>query len=54
MTKRDGSHKSKGEIANRIQALNPVTRRWVKIDTTTASIIEHKQSPGPYKNIRKR
>ncbi len=34
------------------QALNPITRRWVKLDTFTASIVAHKKSPGPYKGIQ--
>jgi hypothetical protein len=33
---------------------NPVTDRWVKIDTTTGRIIDHKKSPGPYKNVKKK
>ena len=52
MAKRDSSGKLKGAITNRAQALNPVTKRYVKIDTARGRIIEHKKSPGPYKNIR--
>ncbi len=52
MAKRDISGKLKGAISKRIQVLNPVTKRYVKIDTDRGRIIEHKKSPGPYKNIR--
>jgi hypothetical protein len=39
---------------SRVQVKNPVTDRWVKIDTTTGRIIDHKKSPGPYKNVKKK
>ena len=52
MAKREKSGKLKGAISKRIQVLNPVTKRYVKIDTDRGRIIEHKKSPGPYKNIR--
>lgn len=53
MAKRSGSGSLKGAITNRKQVLNPVTKRYVKIDTETGKIIDHKKSPGPYKNVRK-
>lgn len=34
-----------------VQVKNPMTKRWVKIDRQTGSIIGHKQSPNPYKNV---
>lgn len=34
------------------QVRNPVTDRWVKLDTYTACIVAHKKSPGPYKRIQ--
>jgi len=43
-----------GAFSNRIQAKNPLTNRWVKIDTTSGRIIEHKSTSGPYKYIRKK
>jgi len=46
--------RSSGEIKNRIQVKNPVTDRYVKIDTTTGLIIDHKKSKGPYKGIRRK
>ena len=48
-TKRGG-----GAVRNRVQALNPKTKRWVKIDTAKGKIISHKKTPGPYKGIRKK
>ncbi len=54
MAKRDKSGSLKGAIAKRVQAKNPVTNRWVKIDTRTGRIVDHKKSLGPYKSIRKK
>jgi len=54
MAKRDETGKLKGSISKRVQALNPVTKRWVKIDTETGKIIAHKRSSTPYKNVRKK
>lgn len=53
MATRSSDGKLKGPIKNRVQAQNPRTKRWVKIDTTTSRIIGHKKSPGPYKSVRK-
>lgn len=39
---------------NRVQVFNPLTRRWVKLDTTTGRIIDHKKSPGSYKGVRRK
>lgn len=55
MATRDKSTgKLKGAISDRVQAKNPVTGRWVKIDTTTGRIVNHKKSEAPYKNVRKK
>lgn len=43
-----------GPVKNRIQIKNPVTGRYVKIDTRTGRIIDHKKSKGPYKGIREK
>jgi hypothetical protein len=53
MAKRDKSGKLRGAISNRVQVLNPVTKRYVKIDTARGRIIDHKKSPGPYKRVRR-
>jgi hypothetical protein len=34
-----------------VQACNPITRRYVKIDRQTGNIVGHKKTPGPYKGI---
>ena len=49
---RKGSRK--GSVKDRVQVLNPVTKRWVKLDTKTGRIIDHKKTPGPYKGVRKK
>jgi hypothetical protein len=43
-----------GAVKSRVQVKNPVTNRWVKIDTNTGRIIDHKKTPGPYKGVRKK
>jgi len=45
---------STSKIKSRVQVKNPVTERWVKIDTTTGRIVDHKKTPGPYKGIKKK
>lgn len=52
MAKNTGSGSRKGAVKERVQALNPVTKRYVKIDTSTGRIIDHKKSAGPYKGVR--
>ena len=52
MAKRDRSGKLKGQISHRVQALNPVTKRWVKIDTKHGGIVQHKKSSGKFENVR--
>lgn len=42
----------RGAVKDRVQVLNPITKRWVKLDTKTGRIIAHKRTPGPYKGIR--
>ena len=42
----------RGAVKGRAQLLNPVTNRYVKIDTNTGRIIEEKKTEGPYKGIR--
>lgn len=52
MGKNTGTGSRKGAVRDRVQALNPVTKRYVKIDTDTGRIIAHKKSAGPYKGVR--
>jgi hypothetical protein len=44
-TARDGTAK------DRVQIKNPITGRWIKVDTSTGRIIDEKRSEGPYKGI---
>lgn len=43
-----------GQVKSRVQVKNPVTKRWVKIDTNSGRIVDHKKTPGPYKGVRKK
>jgi hypothetical protein len=52
VAKNTGSGSRKGAVKERVQALNPVTKRYVKIDTSTGRIIDHKKTAGPYKGVR--
>lgn len=52
MAKNTGSGSRKGSVKERVQALNPVTKRYVKIDTSTGRIVDHKRTAGPYKGVR--
>lgn len=44
-------NKQTGQVKSRVQVKNPVTKRWVKIDTYSGRILDHKKTPGPYKRI---
>jgi len=50
--KNTGTGSRKGAVRDRVQALNPVTKRYVKIDTNTGRIVDHKKTAGPYKGVR--
>lgn len=52
MAKNTGDGSRKGAVKARIQALNPATGRYVKIDTMTGRIIDQKKTIGPYKGVR--
>ena len=54
MTKNTGKETRSGAVKNRVQIKNPVTGRYVKMDTRTGRIIDHKKSEGPYKGIKTR
>jgi hypothetical protein len=51
---RNTSNGRKGQVTGRVQVKNPITKRWVKVDTETGRIIDHKKTPGPYKGVRKK
>ena len=52
MGKNTGDSYRKGAVKDRAQAKNPVTGKYVKIDTSTGRIIDHKKTDGPYKGVR--
>jgi hypothetical protein len=52
MGKNTGQSSRMGAIKERVQAKNPITNRYVKIDTTTGRIVDQKKTPGPYKGIK--
>ncbi len=45
--------KRMGAVKGRVQALDPHTGKWIKIDTGTGKIIADKKTVRPYKGIRK-
>lgn len=52
MAKNSGEGSRRGAVTERVQAFNPVTKKYVKIDTVTGRIIDHKKTDGPYKGVR--
>ena len=52
MAKNTGEGHRIGRVKNRVQALNPVTQRYVKIDTTTGRIMSQKKDTDPFKGVR--
>jgi len=42
-----------GVVKGRVQALDPHTGKWIKIDAGTVKIITDKKTVGPYKGIRR-
>ena len=36
---------------DRIQVLNPKSGRYVKINTETGDIVQHKKTPGPFQDV---
>jgi hypothetical protein len=54
MATNTGKDSRKGSVSGRVQVLNPRTEKWVKLDTATGRILDHKKSSGPYKGIAKK
>lgn len=52
VAKNTGDGFRRGMAKSRAQLLNPVTGRYVKIDTQTGRVIDQKRTDGPYKGIR--
>lgn len=54
MATNTGRGKSRvGAVKGRSQVLNPKTGRWTKRDTASGKFSALKESPGPYKGVRK-
>lgn len=54
MATNSGRGKSRaGAVRGRSQVLNPKTGRWTKRDAATGKSSPLKESPGPYKGVRK-
>jgi hypothetical protein len=41
-----------GAVRDRVQIRNPVTGKYIKLDTRTGRILDEKKSEGPYKGVR--
>ncbi len=54
MAANTGKDYRQGAVKDRVQILNPITNRYVKIDTNTGRIIDTKKTPGPYKGVTER
>lgn len=52
MSRNTGTGTRVGAVRSRVQVKNPVTGRYVKINTDTGRIVDHKKTPGPYKGVR--
>lgn len=52
MGKNTGHSTRTGAVKELAQARNPITDRYVKIDTSTGRIIDQKKTPGPYKGVK--
>ncbi len=54
MAKQKGSSGSRiGAVRGRSQTLNPKTGQWTKRDSSTGRFAQVKESPGPFKGVRK-
>jgi hypothetical protein len=53
MARNTGHESRAGAVKERVQIKNPVTGRFVKIDTKTGRIVSHKKTPGPYKGVKR-
>lgn len=54
MATNTGDNFRRGAVKDRVQVFNPVTKRWVKLDTKTGRIVDHKKTPEPYKGVRRK
>ncbi|MDZ7824282.1 MAG: hypothetical protein U5K75_09785 [Ahrensia sp.] len=52
MATNSGKSFRNGAVKERVQVQNPLTKRWVKIDTKTGKIVDVKTSGGQFKGVR--
>jgi hypothetical protein len=53
MAKNTGNGRRNGEVCDRSQVFNPVTKLWTKRDSATGEFIGVNESGKPYKGVRK-
>jgi hypothetical protein len=53
MAKNTGRGYREGEVRDRSQVYNPVTKTWTKRDAETGEFIGGKEGGDPYKGVRK-
>ena len=41
-----------GSVSERAQLQNPITGKFIKLDTSTGRILAEKKTEGPYKGVR--
>jgi hypothetical protein len=52
MAKNTGDGHRQGTVKNRVQMKNPVSGKYVKLDSSTGRIIAQKSTAGPFKGVR--
>lgn len=52
MGKNTGHGWRRGAVRRREQVYNPVTKRWVKVDTKTGQFMDVKSDSGKFKGVR--
>jgi hypothetical protein len=53
MAKNTGDDYREGEVRDRSQTYNPVTKKWVKRDAETGEFMDVKEDGKPFKGVRK-
>ncbi|MCJ2092192.1 hypothetical protein MKK67_06735 [Methylobacterium sp. J-072] len=52
MAKNTGDGHRKGTVKSRVQLKNPISGKYVKLDSNTGRILSEKSTAGPFKGIR--
>jgi hypothetical protein len=53
MAKNTGTGYREGEVRDRSQVFNPVTKKWTKRDRNTGEFMEVKEDGEPFKGVRR-